>query len=380
MPGTGSTPTPTRTPTTTGNVPAPPSNATAQSLTHSAILVQWSDNSNNETSFRVERRSGGGAFQEVGSTPANVNYFTAEQLAASTQYEFRVRSRNGAGNSVYSNVASATTAASTAACVRDNNTACLLGSKFRITGEMKNNQNVTFPLQLMDFPSGRAESNEASFWESFQAGNFEISIKVLDGCSIFPLGHPLHFYWAFFGGLTNQRTDMSIVDTLTLAQRTFHNPAGTFPTTQAETMAFACTNPGAAGPCAADANTACLLGGRFKVTGSMRNAQNQVFATKVMQFPGPVSKQPRARAETDQAAFFQSFSAGNFEIGVKMVDACSLPQGNPLRAYWIFYGGLTNAFSEVRAVHTATGSVDLWRNPAGSLPTTEGRTNAFPCP
>jgi hypothetical protein len=173
---------------------------------------------------------------------------------------------------------------------------------------------------------------------------------------------------------------MSIVDTLTAQERAFNNPSGTFPTTQADTMAFPCVSPGAAGPCTRNANTACLLGGRFKVTGAMRNAQNQVFPTKVMQFPGAVSlRVPRNRAETNQAAFFQSFSAGNFEIGVKMLDACSLPQGHPLRFYWIFYGGLTNAFSEVRAVDTANGRVDLWRNPAGSLPTTEGRTNAFPC-
>jgi hypothetical protein len=111
----------------------------------------------------------------------------------------------------------------------------------------------------------------------------------------------------------------------------------------------------------------------------MRDEQNQVFTTKVMNFPAAL-KVPRNRAETDQAAFFESFSTGNFEIGVKMVDACSFPPGNPIRFYWIFYGGLTNAETEVRAVHTTTGRVDLWRNPPGSLPTSEGRTMAFPCP
>jgi hypothetical protein len=380
--GGGPTPTPTRTRTPTlgpGGLPAAPTNLSAQSLTHTAILLQWNDNSNNETSFRVERRSGGGQFQEVGSTAANVNYFTAEELAASTNYEFRVRASNASGNSGFSNVAGASTAASTAACVRNGNTACLVNTRFRITGEMKNNQGTVFPLQVMDFPTGRAESNEASFWESFQIGNFEIAIKALDGCSIYPQGHPLHFYWAFFGGLTNQRTDMTVQDTLTFQTRTFTNPPGTFPTTVADTMAFPCNSPGAVGACTADATTACLLGGRFKVTGSMRNGQGQIFTTQVMQFPNPVSQVPRTRAETDQAAFFQSFSAGNFEVGVKMVNACSLPQGNPLRFYWIFYGGLTNAFTEVRAVDTATGRVDLWRNPAGSLPTTEGRTMAFAC-
>ena len=334
--------------------------------------MQWTDGSTNETTFRIEARSGGGPFEEIGNVPANTTFFTAEGGAASTHYDFRVRARNASGNSNYSNVAGANTLASTAPCVRDNNTACLLNGKFRITGEMKNNQSQTFPLQVMDFPSGRAESTEASFWESFQTGNFEIAIKVLDGCSVFPLGHPLHFYWAFFGGLTDKRTDMTVVDTLTFQQLTFHNPPNTFPTTIANTMAFPCSSPGGAGPCTANATTACLLGGRFSVTGSMRNAQDQVFTTKVMQFPGPVSLQSRARAETDQAAFFQSFSPGNFEIGVKMLDACTLQPGHPLRFYWIFYGGLTDAQTEVRAVHTTTGSVDLFRNPKG-IATDHGR-------
>jgi subtilisin family serine protease len=379
QPGPG--PTPTKTPTLgPGNAPAAPSNLTAQALTHSAILVQWTDGSTNETTFRIEARSGAGSFQEVGNVPANTTFFTVEELAPSTHYDFRVRARNAAGNSNFSNIAGANTFATTAPCVRDNNTACLLNGKFRITGEMKNfaTPPQTFPLKVMDFPGGRAESTQAAFWESFNAGNFEIAIKMNDACSL-QQGHPLRFYWAFFGGLTDQRTDMLIVDTLTAQEKTFHNPPNTFPTTITDTMAFPCTTPGAAGPCTPNQTTACLLGGRFRVTGSMRNAQNQVFTTKVMQFPGALSLTPRNRAETDQAAFFESFNPGNFEIGVKMVDACSLAPGHPLRFYWIFYGGLTNAATEVRAVHTTTGRVDLWRNPSGTAPTTEGRTMAFAC-
>ena len=63
-----------------------------------------------------------------------------------------------------------------------------------------------------------------------------------------------------------------------------------------------------------------------------------------------------------------------------MVDACALPPGDPLRFRWIFYSGLTNAETEVRAVHGPTGRVDIWRNPARTLPTAVARTNAFPCP
>jgi hypothetical protein len=236
----------------------------------------------------------------------------------------------------------------------------------------------------MDFATGRAESDEAVFWEAFEVGNFEVAVKMKDACSL-PAGDPLRFYWAFFGGLTNQRTDMVIRDTVTGQTLGWNNPANQHPQTIANTGAFPCVNPGAPGVCTRDAETACLIGGRFEVTGEMRNASGTIFPTRVMDVGSilagsstlPVA---RTRAETDQAAFFQSFTPGNFEVGVKMVDACSLPAGHPLRFYWIFYGGLTNAETEVRAVHTPTGRVDVWLNPARTLPTTEARTNAFPCP
>ena len=123
-----------------GGVPAAPTNLTAAAVSHTAVLLEWKDNSTNETSFRIEARTGANAFQEVGSVEANINYFAVEELSASTHYDFRVRARNGGANSVFSNVAGANTAGSTAACVRDDNTACLINGRFRVTGQMKNFQ------------------------------------------------------------------------------------------------------------------------------------------------------------------------------------------------------------------------------------------------
>ena len=345
-------------------------------VTHTAVLLKWTDGSNNEDSFHIEVKSAG-AFQEVLTVPANTTYAAVEDLFPSTPYTFRVRARTAAGSSNYSNEAFATTAATTAACVRDANTACLLNGQFRVTGAMKNfaNPPATFENQVMSFPGGRAESDEAVFWESFEPGNFEVAVKVRDACAL-PAGHPLRFYWAFFGGLTDKRTDMVVQDTVTGATITWNNPPNTFPTTVANTQAFACVTPGAAGNCVRNDQTACLVGGRFKVTGTMRNAADTIFPTKVIHFA-------QDRAETDQAVFFQSFDAGNFEVGVKMLNACSLPAGHPLRANWIFYGGLTNADTEIRAVQTSTGRVDIWSNPPGTVPTSVGRNTAetaFPCP
>lgn len=119
---------------------------------------------------------------------------------------------------------------------------------------------------------------------------------------------------------------------------------------------------------------ACLLGGRFRVSGSMLD-----FTTPPAQFPVRVMQFPEGRAVSEQAAFFESFTPGNFELGVKMVDACTLPPGNPLRACWAFYGGLTNADARLEVRQLGTGEIDVWTVPAGTLPQSEGRTQAFGC-
>ena len=197
---------------------------------------------------------------------------------------------------------------------------------------------------------------------------------MVDACG-FPPGNPLRAYWAFFGALTNAETDIEIEDTVTGATYRWSNPAGTFPMTLGDTTAFACSSGPSLESCVPGDEVACLLGGRFRVTGSMKSFDDppQSFATEVMAFPGG------GRAESDQAVFFESFTTGNFEAGVKMVDACGFPQGNPLRAYWVFYGALTNAETRITVTQVSTGATDEWFNPSGSFPTTEGRTNAFPC-
>ncbi len=159
-----------------------------------------------------------------------------------------MRARNASGFSSYSNSATATTASGATACVPDSHTACLLDGQFRITGTMKNfaTPPATFAIEVMDFAGGRAESDEAVFWESFEPGNFEVAVKMKDACSL-PAGHALRFYWAFFGGLTNQRTDMAIRDTVTGETVTWTNPANQLPTTVADTVGVPVRQPGSAG-------------------------------------------------------------------------------------------------------------------------------------
>ncbi|HKV11549.1 MAG TPA: fibronectin type III domain-containing protein, partial [Thermoanaerobaculia bacterium] len=88
--------------------PAAPTDLTAQAASPSEIVLNWRDNSGNETQFRIER-SVNGAFQEIQAVGANVTTARVTGLAAGSTHTFRVRASNTAGFSGYSNVASAVT-------------------------------------------------------------------------------------------------------------------------------------------------------------------------------------------------------------------------------------------------------------------------------
>ncbi|MGE5552090.1 MAG: fibronectin type III domain-containing protein [Bacteroidota bacterium] len=91
-------------------VPASPSDLFATVLSASSIRLIWTDNSTNETSFKIERStSSSGGFTQIATVAANVVTYDATGLSPGTTYYFRVRASNTAGNSGYSNTASATT-------------------------------------------------------------------------------------------------------------------------------------------------------------------------------------------------------------------------------------------------------------------------------
>jgi titin len=89
--------------------PAAPTNLTASAVSNSEIKIDWTDKSNNETGFKIERAKGGGIFTEITSLGANVTTYSDTGLSANTEYTYRVRAYNGFGSSGYSNSASATT-------------------------------------------------------------------------------------------------------------------------------------------------------------------------------------------------------------------------------------------------------------------------------
>jgi hypothetical protein len=71
--------------------------------------LSWSDNSSDEAGFRIERSTDGANFAQYAVVGAGVTSYAATGLNSSTAYTFRVAAFNSAGNSAYSNTATATT-------------------------------------------------------------------------------------------------------------------------------------------------------------------------------------------------------------------------------------------------------------------------------
>jgi len=93
--------------------PKAPANLGATPVSASQINLLWTDASDNETGFAIERCAGSGCagFSEIFRTGSDATAYNNAGLAAQTVYRYRVLAFNAAGNSKYSNIAETTTPA-----------------------------------------------------------------------------------------------------------------------------------------------------------------------------------------------------------------------------------------------------------------------------
>jgi hypothetical protein len=195
--------------------PAAPSNLVAQAVRSDRVNLLFQDNSNNETGFEIEARaSANPTFSSVGTVGPNVTALSVTTLNPGTTYLFRVRAVNGAGNSAYSNVASATTLTSDGPCVASPNAMCLNSDRFRVQALFLTGAGQGGEARMVKLT---ADSGYSWFFDS---DNIEGVIKVLNGCGVNSR------YWVFAAGLTNVKVLLTVTDSATASTTTYFNPQG----------------------------------------------------------------------------------------------------------------------------------------------------------
>jgi|GEM_PF-3392820 len=76
-----------------------------------ALVLNWTDNSSNETGFEVWRAENGGAFAPLATTAPNTTTYTDQSTVYATTYSYQVRGVNSTNQSVFTNQVSFTTKA-----------------------------------------------------------------------------------------------------------------------------------------------------------------------------------------------------------------------------------------------------------------------------
>ena len=96
--------------TTFDTIPIAPSGLIASFVSETIINLVWTDNSNNESGFKIERKEWEtGTYTEIGAADANILTYSDSGLVPNTIYYYRVFAYNLVGNSDYSNEDSAST-------------------------------------------------------------------------------------------------------------------------------------------------------------------------------------------------------------------------------------------------------------------------------
>lgn len=121
-------------------------------------------------------------------------------------------------------------------CVPGPTTACLgVGGRFKVEGWMKDfaTPPTQYPLQVVQLGGGDILSQDSAVMYAFAADNWELLIKVLNGCAL------NNSYWVYYAATTNVEYQITVTDTQTGLPRVYSNPAGVVSPAVTDTNAFA---------------------------------------------------------------------------------------------------------------------------------------------
>ncbi len=356
-------------------IPASPSNLSANAVSPVQVNLTWNDNANNETSYEVERRLQGGSFQQIAVIGTNRSSYEDNTGTAGMTYNYRVRARNGAGASGYSNTASATTS-QPMPCVAGPTTLCLNNNRFKVEVNWRNADG----LEGVGTDLGLA-SGDSGLMYFFDADNWEMLIKVLDGCAI------TNHFWVFAAATTDVAYDLVVTDSVTGSVKTYSNSLGVAAPATTDTAAFATcdataqagsstvstveptasnlivterTVPGKQGVCTPGDTTLCLNGGRFEVEIDWEDFEGNTGSGQVDSL------------QSGDSGLMYFFNAQNLEVLVKVLDGCDINN-----RVWVFAAATTDVRYTLRVTDTETGAMKQYTNSLGNASDAITDTGAF---
>ncbi len=231
----------------------------------------------------------------------------------------------------------------------------------------------------------------------FDADNWEMLVKVLDGCAINDR------FWVFIAATTDVQYTMTVTDTQTGTVRRYVNPLGVASTAITDTDAFS-TCSAASGETGqgqvtlpdrtalelaqtsqrSSLEAASLEAAAFDVssectTGDSAMCLNQDrFQVEIVwrDFDGNEGDGQVVPFGSDDSGLFWFFDADNWEVLVKVLNGCSLNDH-----YWVFAAATTDVEYTLRVTDTANGTVKTYANALGEASPSVTDTAAFmTCP
>lgn len=320
---------------TVGLPPAAPSSLTAQPLPGGRGLLGWTDNSDNENAFRIERRrDGAGGFQLRTTTGPDVTSFEDSGLAAGVTYSYRVRAQNAAGASAFSNVAALTVGADPPPAPNGLRASTLSDTDVILMWDGTTGAETGFVVERR-----RVGSRTGDGGFEFDEGPFETAAEAPAGATQVVLG------------------DLEPGTTYNLRLQAVNENGGSpFAGPVAATTETA-TPPA---PCVEGGRDLCLLDDRFQVQAMFKDP-----------FNGGATGFGTAVPFSSDSGLYWFFNPDNIELITKMIDARTLTD-----SFWFFYGALSSVEYWIVVTDTDGGQVRTYYNPPRVLGA-EADTRAF---
>ena len=296
-----------------GSPPEAPSDLEARALNGTTVELLWTDNADDETGFEVERRRGTAGFRRIATLPANSSRHVDSGLASGVLYTYRVRARNGAGPSPYSAEVGA-----------------------RTSGEP-----APTNLRLVVLDAGSVEARWSS--SSSNIDGFEIEIQDFGD-------------WRTVAEVASSSAGekTAVIEGLWSQVRyrvRVRGLAADGPTAYSNVVS-AETPRAAPAPCIAEPGRHCLNDERFGVEVRWRNFEGQLGSGSVVDTPPDVG--------AADSGLFWFFGAVNWELLVKVLDACSFND-----RVWVSAAATTDVEYVLRVQDSATGEAVTYYNPLG---------------